>query len=58
MRKSLKGQHHQPVMDLPKKSQSMGALKTQQNNALPTVHKKRTTNQKEGATTKCRYKFN
>ncbi|KAL5273709.1 hypothetical protein ACFFRR_000454 [Megaselia abdita] len=47
MRKSLKGQPHEPVMDLPKKSQSMGALKTQQNNALPTVHKKRTTNQKE-----------
>jgi hypothetical protein len=34
----------------PKKSQSMGALKSSQTHTLAGIHKKRTTNEKEGAT--------
>lgn len=40
------------VCDPPRKSLSMGAIKptTHQQNAIATIHKKRTTNEKEGAT--------
>jgi hypothetical protein len=38
------------VLEPPKKSQSMGALKSSQTNTLAGIHKKRTTNEKEGAT--------
>lgn len=34
----------------PKKSQSMGAIKSSQTHTLAGIHKKRTTNEKEGAT--------
>lgn len=34
----------------PPKSQSMGAIKSSQTNTLAGIHKKRTTNEKEGAT--------
>lgn len=37
-------------IDIPKKSLSMGAIKAAQSNAMPTVHKKRTIYEKEGAT--------
>lgn len=37
-------------IDIPKKSLSMGAIKAAQSNAMPTVHKKRTVGEKEGAT--------
>lgn len=47
VRKSIKGND---VIDQPRKSISMGALKSTQSNAIPTVHKKRTTNEQEGAT--------
>lgn len=47
VRKSIKG-NKDDVIDQPRKSISMGALKPTQSNAIPTVHKKRTTN--EGAT--------
>lgn len=38
------------VLEPPKKSQSMGALKSSQTHTLAGIHKKRTTNEKEGAT--------
>lgn len=38
------------VLEPPKKSQSMGAIKATQANTLAGIHKKRTTNEKEGAT--------
>lgn len=37
-------------LEPPKKSQSMGAIKASQTNTLAGIHKKRTTNEKEGAT--------
>lgn len=37
-------------LDIPKKSLSMGAIKAAHSNAMPTVHKKRTIYEKEGAT--------
>lgn len=37
-------------IDIPKKSLSMGAIRAAQSNAMPTVHKKRTVDEKEGAT--------
>lgn len=36
------------VIDTPKKSLSMGAIKSAQPNHIPMVHKKRTTHEKEG----------
>jgi hypothetical protein len=42
---------NQILLEPPKKSQSMGALKSSQTNTLAGIHKKRTTNEeKEGAT--------
>lgn len=40
------------VLEPPKKSQSMGAIKSKssQTHTLAGIHKKRTTNEKEGAT--------
>lgn len=38
------------LLEPPRKSQSMGALKASQSNTLAGIHKKRTTNEKEGAT--------
>lgn len=38
------------VLEPPRKSLSMGAIKSSQPNTLPGIHKKRTTNEKEGAT--------
>ncbi|XP_055847439.1 proteoglycan 4 isoform X2 [Episyrphus balteatus] len=46
VRKSIKGQANDAV-EIPKKSQSMGAIKSTLTTTMPTVHKKRTTNQKE-----------
>lgn len=37
-------------IDIPKKSLSMGAIKAAHSNAMPSVHKKRTIYEKEGAT--------
>jgi hypothetical protein len=46
-----KEKDNQILLEPPKKSQSMGALKSSQTNTLAGIHKKRTTNeQKEGAT--------
>lgn len=43
---------------MPKKSLSMGAIKAQaQSQAIPTVHKKRKTYEKEGATNRRFYFF-
>jgi hypothetical protein len=43
---------NQTLLEPPKKSQSMGALKSSQTNTLAGIHKKRTTTneEKEGAT--------
>lgn len=62
VRKSKVGQKSNvaaDAVDQPKKSLSMGAIikaqqAQQQQTMMPTVHKKRTTNQKEGATINCR----
>jgi hypothetical protein len=43
------------TIDTPRKSLSMGAIKSTH---LPTIHKKRTTNEKEGATKVSLIKFN
>lgn len=45
------GTHNsEDAVDLPRKSLSMGVIKSARSNAIPTVHKKRTTHEKEGAT--------
>lgn len=49
VRKAIKGDSNN-AQDTPRKSLSMGAIKSSQTNAMPTVHKKRTANEKEGAT--------
>ncbi len=38
------------VLEPPRKSQSMGAIKSSHQSAIAGIHKKRTTNEKEGAT--------
>ncbi|XP_037925188.1 serine/arginine repetitive matrix protein 2 isoform X2 [Hermetia illucens] len=46
VRKAIKGDSNN-AQDTPRKSLSMGAIKSSQTNAMPTVHKKRTANEKE-----------
>jgi hypothetical protein len=48
--RKVKGSSNEIALEPPKKSQSMGAIKSTQANTLAGIHKKRTTNEKEGAT--------
>lgn len=47
-RKAIKSK--EDAVDMPRKSFSMGAIKSARSNAMPTVHKKRTAIDDEGAT--------
>jgi hypothetical protein len=47
---SSNNEQNKIVLEPPKKSQSMGAIKASQTYTLAGIHKKRTTNEKEGAT--------
>jgi len=49
VRRAIKGDAGD-VIEPPRKSISLGAIKSAQSNTTATIHKKRTTNQKEGAT--------
>lgn len=49
VRRAITGGSAADVADPPRKSISMGAIKSAQTYNIPTVHKKRTTNEKEGA---------